>query len=197
MKTFSKICFTAVAMLCATTRAGSETYKIDNAHSTIGFSVHQFLSITHGRFKRFSGTIELDREHPERSSVMAHIQVNSIDTGIAKRDQHLLSAEFFNASTFPEIVFRSRSVKQTDGQSGDIEGELTMHGVTKPIMLHVKLVSPVPAGGALARSRWQVTTDAIKRRDFDLMFNPTAETVSGISKDVAVKIDIEATASSP
>ena len=105
MKRFVAISFAAVGLICASAAARSETYKIDNAHSTIRFSVHQFLSVTHGRFKRFSGTVELDREHPERSSVIARIQVDSIDTGIAKRDQHLLSAEFFDAGKYPEIVF--------------------------------------------------------------------------------------------
>jgi polyisoprenoid-binding protein YceI len=184
------------AMLAITQTARPETYKIDNAHSTIGFSVHQFLSVTHGSFKRFSGTIEVDREHPEGSSVIARIQINSIDTGIRKRDQHLLSAEFFDAAKYPEIIFRSRSVKQTAAQTGDIEGDLTMHGITKPVVLHVKLVSPWPADSVPSHSHWQVTTDSLKRRDFNLMFNQTAETVSGISQEVAAKIDIEATAAS-
>ncbi len=184
---------TAAAILALTQSARSDTYKIDNAHSNIGFSVHQFLSVTHGRFKRFSGTIELDREHPERSSVRARIQVDSIDTGIRKRDQHLLSAEFFDAAKYPEIIFRSRAVKQTGAQSGDIEGDLTLHGITKPVLLHVKLVSPLPANGLPSHSHWQVTTDPLKRGDFNLMFSQTAETISGISQDVAAKIDIEAT----
>jgi polyisoprenoid-binding protein YceI len=189
-----RIFATTVAVLALTPIARPDTYKIDNSHSSIEFSVHQFLSVTHGRFKRFSGTIEVDREHPERSTVFAKIQVDSIDTGIRKRDQHLLSAEFFDAGKFPEIVFRSRSVKRTGTQSGDIEGELTMHGITKAVVLHVKLVSPLPRNGLPSQSRWQVTTEPLKRRDFNLMFNQAAETISGISQDVAVKIDIEATA---
>lgn len=184
----------ATAMLVLTRMAHADTYKIDNSHSEIGFSVHQFLSVTRGRFKHFSGNIEVDREQPERSSVLARIKVGSIDTGIRKRDQHLLSAEFFDAAKFPEIVFRSRSVKQTGEQTGDIEGELTMHGISRPILLHVKLVSPLPANGLPVRSHWQVTMDPLKRRDFELMFNQAAETISGISQDVAVKIDIEASA---
>lgn len=168
--------------------ATADTYKIDNAHSTIAFKIRQYISSVNGKFGQFSGVIEVNREHPERSSVVAHIDVKSIDTGIRKRDNHLLTAEFFNAGKFPEIIFKSRGVKQTGPQSGDISGEFTMHGVTKPIVLHAKL-----AGDAKGESsHWEVTTDPLKRRDFDLMFSSGAEAVSGISQEVAVKIDIHA-----
>jgi polyisoprenoid-binding protein YceI len=86
-------------------------------------------------------------------------------------------------------MFKSRNVKQTGPQSGDIAGDLTMHGVTKPITLHVKLLTSMTDG---ARTRWEVTTEPIKRRDFGLMFGGAAEAVSGISQDVAIKIEIEA-----
>ncbi len=131
----------------------------------------------------------IDRQHPEHSSVSARIQVSSIDTGIKKRDDHLRSAEFFNVAKYREITFKSRSVKQTGPQSGNIMGDLTLHGVTKPVTLRVKLVTPVSDA---ARTRWEVTTQPLKRRDFGLMFGSATETVSGISQDVAIKIDIEA-----
>ena len=115
--------------------------------------------------------------------------MSSIDTGIKKRDDHLRSPEFFNVAKYREITFKSRSVKQTGPQSGDIMGDLTLHGVTKPVTLRVKLVTPVSDE---ARTRWEVTTEPLKRRDFGLMFGSATETVSGISQDVAIKIDIEA-----
>src|SRR5436305_6931388 len=87
--------------------AATETYKFDQARSTIGFSVHQFLGVTHGKFKKFEGRIEVDRDHPANSSVSARIDVRSIDTGIVKRDNHLRSAEFFDAEKFPEMTFKS------------------------------------------------------------------------------------------
>ncbi len=169
--------------------AANETYQFDQARSTIGFRVHQFLGTTNGKFTRFSGSIDLDSQHPEHSSVSARIQVSSIDTGIKKRDDHLRSPEFFNVAKYREITFKSRSVKQTGPQSGDIMGDLTLHGVTKPVTLRVKLVTPVSDE---ARTRWEVTTEPLKRRDFGLMFGSATETVSGISQDVAIKIDIEA-----
>jgi polyisoprenoid-binding protein YceI len=169
--------------------AANETYQFDQARSTIGFRVHQFLGTTNGKFTQFSGSIDLDSQHPEHSSVSARIQVSSIDTGIKKRDDHLRSPEFFNVAKYREITFKSRSVKQTGPQSGDIMGDLTLHGVTKPVTLRIKLVTPVSDE---ARTRWEVTTEPLKRRDFGLMFGSATETVSGISQDVAIKIDIEA-----
>ena len=167
----------------------NETYKFDPSNSTIGFSVHQFLGATHGKFTKFSGKIDIDREHPENSSVAAEIDVHSIDTRIRRRDDHLRSAEFFNVAKFPQITFKSRSVKRTGPQSGDILGDLTMHGVTRPITLHVKLLTPI---NDTSRTRWAVTTEPITRRDFNLMFAPATEAVSGISQTAGINIEIEA-----
>jgi polyisoprenoid-binding protein YceI len=169
--------------------SANETYKFDSSGSTIGFTVHQFLGATHGKFTRFSGKIDIDREHPESSSVTAQIDVHSIDTQIKKRDDHLRSPEFFNVEKFPQMTFRSRSIKRTGPQIGDILGELTMHGVTRPVTLHVKLLTPV---NETSRTRWAVTTEPIARRDFNLMFVQAAEAVSGISQTVAINIEIEA-----
>jgi polyisoprenoid-binding protein YceI len=181
----------ATFVIAALSSAGwaNETYKFDPSGSAIGFSVHQFLGTTQGKFTKFNGKIEIDRERPENSSVTARIDVSSIDTRINKRDDHLRSAEFFNVEKFPQITFKSRTVKRTGPQSGDILGDLTMHGVTRPTTLHVKLLTPIDE---TSRPRWVVTTDPITRRDFNLMFAPAAETVSGISQTVAINIEIEA-----
>ena len=169
-----------------------DNYKFDPARSKIAFQLRHLLGSARGEFHKFSGTINVDREHPERSTVTATIQVASIDTKIAKRDQHLRSADFFDAAKFPDITFRSRAVKQTGADSGDINGDLTMHGITRPITLHVKLASPITGDSLPARTRWQVTTDPIHRKDFNLMFSGTTEAVSGISQDVIPAIEIEA-----
>jgi len=190
----SLIQFTAaiVVFIALSCRAvANETYKFDQSRSIIGFKVRQFFAATTGRFTKFDGKIDIDPEHPEKSSVSARIDVRSIDTGIVKRDNHLRSPEFFNVEKFPEIIFKSRSVKRIGQQSGDILGNLTMHGVTKPITLHVKLVGSI--SNEAKQTRWVVTTEPLKRREFNLMFSPGAEAVSGISQDVAINIEIEAT----
>ena len=120
------------------------------------------------------------------------IQVASIDTQIRKRDEHLLSADFFDQKKFPEIIFRSRSVKRTAPNAGDIFGELTMHGVTRPLTLQAKLVTPVAVASVPARTRWVVICESIRRKDFDLMFGGTAEAISGIGQEVVPTIEIEA-----
>ena len=188
MRLRSLVATFAIAALSPAASA-NETYKFDPSGSTIGFSVHQFLGTTHGKFTKFNGKIEIDRERPENSSVTAQIDVRSIDTRINKRDDHLRSAEFFNVEKFPQITFKSRTVKRTGPQSGDILGDLTMHGVTRPTTLHVKLLTPIDE---TSRTRWVVTTDPITRRDFNLMFAPGTEAISGISQTVAINMEIEA-----
>ncbi|HZR06618.1 MAG TPA: YceI family protein [Candidatus Udaeobacter sp.] len=188
MKQRNLIAAVLIAGLSPTVLA-NESYRFDPSGSTIGFSVHQFLGTTHGKFAKFNGKIDVDRQHPENSSVTAQIDVRSIDTRIRKRDDHLRSAEFFNVEKYPQITFKSRSVKQTGAQSGDILGDLTIHGVTKPITLHVKLLTPL---NQTSQTRWAVATEPITRRDFNLMFAPAAESISGISQTVAINIEIEA-----
>ena len=187
--------FFAVALGLATgalSARGNEVYKFDPAHSTIGFQVRQFLGMVKGRFTRFSGTIEVDRDHPEQSSVIATIQVASIDTAIAKRDEHLRSDEFFNVAKFPEITFKRHRVKQTGANTGEIEGDLTMHGVTRPITLHVQLMDDAESLMKNRASRWRVTTTPIRRSQFEVVFSKRAEALSMIADEVAIEIEIAA-----
>lgn len=181
------------ALVMAPLTHARDTYTFDPARSSISFTAHQFIGSTTGRFSKCSGTIEIDREHPEHSSVSARIEVKSIDTKIRKRDDHLLSPEFFDAQRYPEITFKSRAVTQTGPQAGDITGELTMHGVTKSVVLHVRLLTPIKPGESPERVQWTITTEPLKRHDFNLMFSKTAEAVSGIGQDVGIKLEIEAT----
>jgi polyisoprenoid-binding protein YceI len=169
----------------------AERYTFDQNGSKIGFEVHHLLGKARGQFHRFSGNIDLVRDAPERSSVSARIEVATIDTGITKRDDHLKSSDFFDATKYPVITFKSRSVKRTGENAGDVTGDFTMHGVTRTIVLHVELLNATSGG----RTRWKVTTPPLKRRDFNLMFGGSAEAVSGISQEVAVNIQIEATPS--
>jgi polyisoprenoid-binding protein YceI len=170
----------AAWVLCATSQA-NETFKVDPSRSTIAFKVRHMLGTAKGKFPKFKGTIVVDRDHPEQSSVTVTIDAASIDTGIAKRDEHLRE-ELFNVAKYPEITFKSRRVKQTGANTGEISGDLTMRGVTHAIVLSVQLEG----------SRWRVTTAPLKRSQFGLVFSKSAETVSMISDDVPVEIEIEA-----
>jgi polyisoprenoid-binding protein YceI len=170
----------AAVFLRATARA-DESFKIDPSRSTIAFKVRHMLGTAKGRFAKFKGTIVVDRDHPEQSSVSVTIDAASIDTGIGKRDEHLRS-EPFDVAKYPEITFKSRRVKQTGANTGEITGDLTMHGVTRSVVLNVQL----------SGSRWRVTTAPLKRSQFGLVFSKSAETVSMIADEVAVEIEIEA-----
>ena len=94
--------------VASSSAVANEIFKIDPAHSTIAFKVRHLLGTAKGKFTKFSGTIDLDREEPAKSSVTASIEVTSIDTAIAKRDEHLRSEEFFSVQKFPDITFKSR-----------------------------------------------------------------------------------------
>src|ERR1044071_1061747 len=132
---------TALCLAVASSSAvAKEIFKIDPAHSTIAFKVRHMLGSAKGRFTKFSGTIEVDREHPEKSSVVATIQAASIDTAIAKRDEHLRTADFLNVERYSEITFKSDRVKRTGPASGEISGDFTMHGVTRSMTLNVQML---------------------------------------------------------
>jgi polyisoprenoid-binding protein YceI len=161
----------------------AESFKIDPAQSTIAFKVRHMLGSAKGKFSKFSGTIVVDREHPEQSSVTVKIVASSIDTGIAKRDEHLRGG-LFEVAKYPEITFKSRRVKQTGQNKGEIVGDLTMHGVTREIALNVELLANT--------ARWRVATAPLKRSAFGLVFSKSAETVSMIADDVSVDIEIVA-----
>ena len=168
----------------------NEIFKFDSTHSTIGFKVRHLLGTAKGKFTKFSGTIEVDREHPEKSSVIATIKAASIDTANAKRDEHLRTADFFNVRQYPEITFKSRSVKQTGPNAGEIAGDLTMHGVTRAITLNVQLLGDAESAAKNPTTRWRVTTAPLKRSDFGIGTGAGGEWMIG--NDVAVEIEIEA-----
>ena len=176
----------------ASAARANEIFKFDPAHSTIEFKVKHFLGTAKGRFTKFSGIIEVDREHPEKSSVTSTIQAASIDTGITKRDEHLCGEDLFNVQKFPEITFKSRRVKQTGPTAGEITGDLTMHGVTREIMLRVELLGTPESVAKNQTTRWRVTTAPLKRSQFGLVWSKSVETISMIGDEVAVTIEIEA-----
>ena len=169
-----------------------DTYKIDPVHSAINFKVRHFFSFVNGSFKKFEGTINVDTDHPEKSSVTATIDAASIDTKNDNRDQDLRSDHFFDVAKYPTITFKSKSVKQTGADSGDIIGDLTMHGVTKEITLHVKFLGKGKGMQGKAISGWQVTPEPIKRSDYGLNWSKMVEGTAAVGEEVTISIDVEA-----
>lgn len=174
------------------TARADDIYKIDPVHSSISFKVRHFFSYVNGSFKKFEGTLNVDHDHPEKSSVTATIDAASIETQNEKRDQDLRSADFFEVAKYPTITFKSKSVKQTGADSGDIVGDLTMHGVTKEITLHVKFLGKGKGMGDSTISGWQITPEPIKRSDYGLNWSKAVEGTAVVGEDVTVSIDIEA-----
>ncbi len=192
MKKFLPFLMVAALGGSVLTVRADETYKLDPVHSSIGFKVRHFFSYVNGSFKKFEGTIQVDPDHPEKSSVTATIDATSINTQNEKRDQHLQSEDFFDVAKYPAITFKSKSVKQTGADSGDIVGDLTMHGVTKEITLHAKFLGKGTGSQGKPISGWQVTLDPIKRSEYGLTWSKAVEGTAVVGEEVTISIDIEA-----
>ena len=183
----------AAAVLMGTVVLALDTYKVDPAHSSIGFAVdHMVINTVHGRFRQFDGSITVD---PERGNAVkeanATIQAKSIDTDIAKRDDHLRSADFFDVEKFPTITFAGQEVKK-EGNDQVLVGKLTMHGVTREVSLPFKLKGPIKGMGG-TRLALAVNTK-LNRKEYGLTWNKVLE-AGGlmVGEDVAIQIDAEFT----
>jgi polyisoprenoid-binding protein YceI len=171
-------------------------WNIDADHSVAAFSVkHMTVANVRGQFNNITGTVEFDQAYPARSSVTAEIAVASITTGIRKRDDHLLSADFFDAAKYPGITFRSVKVESTGGNRAKISGDLTMHGITRPVTMEAEYFGPVKSpeklGGETTIGFSASLT--INRQDFDVKWNvPLGGDALMVGNDILINLDIEA-----
>lgn len=182
------------ALLVGLALAGSgraaETYTIDPAHSSVGFAVpHMVINTVHGKFNEFSGTVSLENNAIQAAT--GTIQTKSIDTGIARRDTHLRSPDFFDAAQYPTITFQSKRVEKRDGDTVLI-GDFTMHGVTKEVALPVTLKGPIKDPWGNSRVGLQAKTK-LNRRDYGLKYNQMLET-GGLVVGDEIEIEINAEA---
>jgi polyisoprenoid-binding protein YceI len=181
------------AMLFAALPAIAQNYTIDPAHSAINFSIkHMAISTVRGRFAIKSGSIAFDSKDAAKSSVTAVIDVTTVDTGVAQRDGHLKSPDFFDTAKFPTATFSSTSVKRA-GTGYEVIGTLTLHGVSKTVTLHMDAPSKEQTGmdGKLHRGFSATTT--LHRQDFGLTWNgPLKSGDNVLGDDVPMTFDIEA-----
>ncbi len=182
---------TAVALSAPAYAA--EPYAFDPSHTSISYSIdHMGLSVMHGTFRKFDGSLLLDVADLAKSSVAVKIDAASIDTGVVKLDDHLRAADFFNVAEFPQISFTSTKVEPNGDNRFKLTGDLTLHGVTKSVTLDASMRTipshpfmKVPAAGFVA-------TGEIKRSEFGITTYPGA-----IGEVVSIRIDTEATQKAP
>lgn len=170
------------------------TWTLDPAHTQIEFGVkHMMFTTVRGQFSSFDGTVEWDKDDAGSSSVSIEIDAASIDTGVEDRDTHLRSGDFFDVEQFPKITFESARVSgpiEADG-SFEVVGDLTMHGVTKPITLKATYegTGTDPWGGTRAGFTASAKVD---RRDFGLTWNQTLETGGVlVGKDIDISLQAQ------
>lgn len=187
-------CCAVAAFAAIAPRVSAETWVIDTAHSRLGFAVkHLAVAKVRGNFRKFSGEIILDEQDVSKSKATIQIVAASIDTGEAKRDNHLRSNDFFDVAKYPTISFVGRTFEKIGTNGLRITGDLTIKSVTKPVIFQVLDMSAEhkdPGGGA---RRGGSARAIINRQEFNLTWNNIVEGVGAVGDDVAIEVDVEVT----
>ncbi|HXD16980.1 MAG TPA: YceI family protein [Vicinamibacterales bacterium] len=174
------------------TSTKTTTYSIDKAHSEATFQVRHLLTKVRGRFSDFEGTIEYDELNPERSLVTVTIQAAGIDTNERDRDAHLRSADFFDVEQFPTLTFRGTTIARKGDQRFDVTGDLTMHGVTRPVTFDVTFLGKAKDPWGNERIAFEADA-AVNRKDFGLNWNAALETGGFLVGDeVKISLSVQA-----
>ena len=169
------------------------TWKIDPAHTGAEFRVrHMMISNVRGKFNGVNGLLRLDESDATRSQVEATIDVSSVDTGDAQRDGHLKGADFFDAEKYPQMAFRSTKVESRGAGELAVTGDLTLHGVTRPVTFAVEGPSQ-PAKDPWGNLRVGLSATAkINRKDFGLTWNAALEAGGMlVGEDVTITLDVQ------
>jgi polyisoprenoid-binding protein YceI len=192
MKRFTTLLSLAALTLATAASAAPATYKFDGAHTEVGFTVRHLFSKVPGRFTAFEGTIQFDEQNLPASSVDFTIQATSINTGNERRDGHLRSPDFFDVEKFPTLTFKSTKVSAFKGKKFTVVGDLTMHGVTKPVTLDCEFLGAGDLGPMGYKAGFDATT-TVNRKDFGIVWNKTLDAGSTLlGDDVAITIHVEA-----
>lgn len=168
--------------------AQAEPYTLDKSHTAITFTIdHLGFSLTHGRFAEFDADIDFDSDDPSNSSVMFTIDAPSIDTGWAKRDQHVRGSDFLNVRKYPEIVFTSTDISVTGDDTATMTGELSLNGKTREESFDVTMrkLAPSPFGEKLMTAGF-IAEAVIDRTDYGISFGGGA-----IGNEIPVRVDLE------
>lgn len=170
--------------------AAADTYMIDTAHSSVGFQIkHLAIAKVNGTFNDFGGSFVFAPGKADTWTVEAEIQMASVNTGNEKRDAHLKNEDFFDVEKYPTMTFKSTGVKMASDSEGQLMGELTMHGVTKPVVLDLEFNGAItdPWGNEKVGFSAYGT---INRTDWGLTFNKALD-AGGLMIGEKVKISLE------
>jgi polyisoprenoid-binding protein YceI len=181
----------AAALTAAMPVLAAEVHNIDAGHSEVSFQVRHLVTQVRGNFNDYEGTINLDPANLEKSSVDFRIKAASIDTNNADRDKHLRGEDFFFVEKYPEITFKSKSIKKADKDTYDVTGTLTMRGVSKEVTLPVTWLGTVkdPWGNQKAGFATEVT---LNRKDYGINWNAALDNGGVVlSDDVKISINLE------
>ena len=192
-----KLLAAAVLSTLATLPLHADTYTVDPAHSEVSFQIRHMVSQVRGRFNDYTGTVNMDPKNLANSSVEFHIKAASIDTNNADRDKHLRTADFFDVEKYPEITFKSDSVKAAGKNKYNVTGTLTMHGVSKKVTLPVTFLGEGkdPWGGTRAGFE---TTTTLDRKAYGIVWNKAVDNGGVLlGDDVKVEINLETTKGTP
>jgi len=182
--------FVALAVLVALPAAAS-TWDIDPYHTESSFLVkHMMVSNVRGQFGKTTGVVQQDDKDITKSKVEITIDTSTIDTRVAKRDAHLKSPDFFDVEKFPTITFKSTKVTKGDGNNLKVEGDLTIHGVTKPVVVNVEYTPETLGNGKTLRGF--TATTKVNRKDYGLNWNKAIE-AGGVmvGEDAAITVEGE------
>jgi len=164
-------------------------WDLDPAHSQIEFAVrHMMVTTVRGQFRKFTVAVDFDEANPARSTVEAHIEASSVDTGMEARDAHLRSPDFLDSAVFPELVFRSTHI-EPNGDGYRIQGDLAIRGETRPVTLDAEIGGVVPNMQGGRRAGFSASTK-ISRKAWGLTWNGVLES-GGVLVGDEVKITIE------
>jgi polyisoprenoid-binding protein YceI len=175
----------------------ADVYNVDPSHSEVSFQIRHMVSQVRGRFNDFKGTVNLDPANLAKSSVEFRVKAASIDTANADRDKHLRAADFFDAEKYPEIVFKSTSIKSTGKDAYAVTGDFTMRGVTKKITLPVTFLGSANDPWGNVRAGFETGT-TLNRKDYGMNWNTALDNGGVIlGDDVKIAINLEATKAKP
>ena len=192
MRQIQRVLFLLAVIFILSPAAYAATYKIDPGHSAVGFKIRHLFSNVPGRFDRYEGAVEYDPKNPSSWAASATIQIASINTNAEARDQHLKSADFFDAEKFPVMTFKSTGVAGAAENGAKLNGDLTLHGVTKPVTLDLQIHGSGKDMQGKVRAGFTATAK-INRKDFGVAWNKVMEGGGLVLGDeVDITIDVEA-----